>query len=245
MPQSGFTFFHSGPARQALQPLARFVREATQRRHVRGYSVYAGDGQPVLVLPEFGGGPESTELLRDILQQAGFAVHDWGLGVDRGPVNGLSRLLRHLEERVIDVFEEERGAVTLIGCGLSGVYAREVAKRTSPIVRQVITIGSPVRVIDPHGRCDMLRSLFAPEARLDPLQINRLRQRPPVPCTSIYSVTDECVPAEMSEDPESITTENLVIPARRHADLLRHARTFEEVSRRIARGDDDWRLSDD
>jgi hypothetical protein len=235
MPHPGSSLFHYGHAAEALQPLARLVRRATSRRYVAGYSVHAGDGQAVLMLPEFGRGPESTAAFRDVLVQAGFAVHDWGLGVDKGPVNGLDRLLRQIEERVIDVFEEEHGAVTLVGCDLSGVYAREVAKRTSPIVRQVITIGSPVRIDDPRGRCAMLRSLLAPAAGVDAPKMNRLRQRPPVPCTSIYTVTDEIVPAELSEEVESITTENLMVPARRHADLLGHPRTIEAVSERIAR----------
>ena len=241
MAHPGSLLFHYATAAEALQPLARLVKRATSRRHVAGYSVHAGDGQPVMVLPEFGRGPESTAALRDVLSQAGFAVHDWGLGIDHGPVNGLDRLLRQIEERVIDVFEEERGPVTLVGCGLSGIYAREVAKRTSPIVRQVITIGSPVRVADPRGRCAMLRTLLAPDAGVDALKMNRLRQRPPVPCTSIYTVADELVPAELSEEVESITTENLMVPARRHADLLGHARTMEAITERIARDDVGWR----
>src|SRR3954468_1117820 len=103
MPSSGSSLFHSGTGMDALQPRARLVRRATRRRRVCGYSVYAGDGQAVLVLPEFGRGPDSTAVLRDVLHQAGFAVHDWGLGTDRGPEHGLDRLLRHIEERVIDV----------------------------------------------------------------------------------------------------------------------------------------------
>src|SRR5438105_4895331 len=116
----------------ALRPLARLVHRATHRRRIGIHHVYTGDGQAVLVLPEFGRGPESTAQLRGLLLQAGFAVHDWELGVDRGPEHGLDRLVRRLEERVIDVFEAERSVVTLVGCGLSGIYAREVAKRTTP-----------------------------------------------------------------------------------------------------------------
>src|SRR4051794_35797407 len=108
------------PALESFGPLARWVGLSNRRR---------GQGQAVLVLPEFGAGPESTRELRHLLEHVGFATHDWGLGVDKGPRAGLEPLLRRLEERVIDVFEVERGPVTLIGCGLSGIYAREVAKR--------------------------------------------------------------------------------------------------------------------
>lgn len=231
-------------APEALQPLARFVRRATSRRRIGPYNVQAGDGQSVLVLPEFRRGPESTSALRNVLKQAGFAAHDWQLGVDNGPEAGLERLLRRIEERVIDVFEDDRGAVTIIGCGLSGIYAREVAKRTTPIVRHVITVGSPVRVRDPQGKCEMLRALFGPGSQIDAVKFNRLRQRPPVPCLSIYSVTDEVVPPELSEEQESLTTENLVVPARRHADLLGHPKTVEAIAERISRPDENWRLFD-
>jgi hypothetical protein len=229
------------PAFEAFGPLARLVGRSDRQR-IGEYSVYTGQGQAALVLPEFSTGPESTRDLRKLLQVAGFAVHDWGLGVDNGPEAGLDRLLRRLEERVIDVFEAEHGPVTLIGCGLSGIYAREVAKRTTPIVRQVITIGSPVRVRDPYQRCAMLQALFAPNAGVDALKMNRLRQRPPVPCTSIYSVTDEMVPPEFAEEPESLTTENLVVPAKRHADLMLHPKTLEAITQRLARDDEEWRL---
>lgn len=229
------------PAIDALAPLARLVGRMP-RRHVGEYHVYSGDGEAALVMPEFGRGPESTRELRNVLHHAGFAVHDWGLGVDNGPEHGLDKLLRRIEERVIDVCEAEHTAVTLIGCGLSGVYAREVAKRTTPIVRQVITIGSPVRVTDPRGRCEMLAALFTPSAGITPVKLNRLRQRPPVPCTSIFSMTDEQVPPEFTEEPESITTENLAVPARRHADLMHHPKTLEAITFRLARVEEEWRL---
>ncbi|HUR90849.1 MAG TPA: hypothetical protein VMZ74_17325 [Ramlibacter sp.] len=230
-----------GPAIEAFAPLARLVGRVPRRR-VGDYSVYSGDGEAVLVMPEYAHGPESTRELRNVLHHAGFAVHDWGLGVDNGPGHGLDRLLRRIEERVIDVFEAEHGSVTLIGCGLSGIYAREVAKRTTPIVRQVITIGSPVRVTDPRGRCKMLDALFEASAGIDRMKLNRLRQRPPVPCTSIFSMTDEAVPTQFAEEPESITTENVAVPAKRHADLMHHPKTLEAITFRIARSDEEWRL---
>lgn len=231
MPYGGLSFFartYALDARLALR------RGALRSRRNGSHRVYLGDGQPVLVLPQFAGGPETTAELRKVLQEAGFAPHDWLLGVDNGPQDGLSRLLRQIEERVIDVFEAEERAVTLLGCGLSGIYAREVAKRTSPLVQRVITIGTPLRVFDPAGGCFMLRSLFSPRARVDMAAIQRMRQRPPVACTSIYSVCDEAVPCHLAEDVESPMSENVMVPARRHQDLALHPKTIEAVTQRIA-----------
>jgi hypothetical protein len=213
------------PLRRNAQPSRRY---GTRR-------IYLGDGEPVLVLPEFGGGPESTAAFRRLLREAGFAAHDWGLGVDNGPEHGLSRLLRQLEERVIDVFESDRRAVSLLGFGLSGIYAREVSKRTSPLVKHVITVGTPVRVLDPVDSCAMLRTLATPGAGVDTTAINRMRQRPPVPCTSIYTITDELVRWDLSEDVESLTTENVVVPAHRHRDLKLHPVSVEAITLRISR----------
>jgi hypothetical protein len=232
MPHAGLlSLLSAGDVLHALLPLPR--REPRSRR-LGAHRLYLGNGQPVLVLPEFGGGPETTSQLRSALCDAGFAAYDWELGVDAGPRHGLSPLLRAIEERVIDVFEAERQGIVLVGCGLSGIYAREVAKRTSPLVRGVITVGTPIRVVDAAGSCFMLRALFAPRAMVDAAVVNRLRQRPPVPCTSIYTTTDEAVRWDLSEDVESPLSENVVVPARRHADLALHPMTLEAITYRIA-----------
>jgi hypothetical protein len=241
MPQAGaLSFFPFTSGRTWTHFLKRVGIGQTVR--IDSYKLHAGEGQPVVVLPDYTDGPESTLKLRERLESAGFSAHDWGLGPDVGPQQGFDRLVRRLEERIIDIYEAERRPVTLLALGLSGIYAREVAKRISPLVRRVITVGSPVRVDDPQGRCFMLRSLYAPQARIDALKFNRLRQRPPVPCTSIFTVTDEAVPSSLSEDPESITTENLMVPARRHADLIRHPKTLEAITERLARAEEEHSL---
>lgn len=243
MPQAGPRSLFSAGAFDAWLPLRRGAQPS---RRNGTHRIYLGEGQPVLVLPEFGGGLETTSGLRRALREAGFAAHDWGLGVDNGPGHGLSPLLRRIEERVIDVFEADRRAVTLLGLGLSGIYAREVAKRTSPLVRRVITLGTPLRILDPAGRCSMLRALFAPGTGVDTAAINRMRQRPPVPCTSIYTVTDEAVPWDLAEDVESILSENVTVPAHRHHDLALDPMALETITHRLSQPEPeaDWRPFD-
>lgn len=234
MPHGGPMSLFS-PAADALDAWLPLRRHGAQRSRRNGsHRVYLGEGDPVLVLPQFGGGSESSSELRHILRDAGFATHDWGLGVDNGPQHGLSRLLRLIEERVIDVFEADRRGVTLLGLGLSGIYAREVSKRTSPLVKRVITVGTPVRIVDPSDSCAMLRALFTPRAGVDTAAINRMRQRPPVPCTSIYTTTDEAVRWDLCEDGESLTSENVVVPARGHRDLALHPLTIETITHRAS-----------
>jgi pimeloyl-ACP methyl ester carboxylesterase len=200
----------------------------------------AGHGEPVLVFPMFGAGPESTARLRAALDREGFATFDWGYGIDTGPRAGNMRnRLRRLEELVIDLYESERQPLTLIGWGLSGIYARELAKRASPLVRQVITLGTPIS--PGPGECPMLQSLEEAPGRLSPELAAQLKVRPPVPCTSIYSMSDQAVPWQMCVIPESIISENVLVPAHRHRELADHPMAREVIVDRLAQPQDEWR----
>jgi len=224
------------PVRRLVQ---RTLRPYRRTEHGR---IYLGEGQPVMVFPLLGNIQHSGGLRND-LADAGFSVHGWGLEVDSGLDKfGFNRALRLLEEQVIEVFEAERQTVTLLGWGLSGVYAREAAKRTSPLVRQVITVATPFNTAaDPWHRCRLLRELESEGARLDASVWQRLRQRPPVPCTSIYSVNDGVVPWRLCVDVESATSENIEIPAAAHLDLARHPKALEAITQRLAQPEDRWR----
>ena len=208
--------------------------------------LYVGDGQPVMVYPVFGSGAASTARLRAVLDEVGFASYDWGQGIDKGPVGmGLSHWLRQLEERVIDVFEVERRPLTLVGWGLSGIYARELAKRTTPLVRQVITLSTPFNLSAPVQRpCSMLRALLDEQGHLDPAVALRLRQRPPVPCTSVYSMSDRSVPWQMCLETESPMSENILVPGANHTHLGEHPKALEIITHRLAQPEEAWRPFD-
>lgn len=244
MRQAGIPPFSPAPVLDALRlPLRRLIGATQPWRQTPRGKVYLGDGQPVMVFPVFGSGAESTARLRRALGDSGFTPHDWGLGIDQGPGEaGLNPCLRRLEEQVIEVFEAQRRPVTLLGWGLSGIYAREVAKRTIPLVRQVVTLGTPFKVTgDSSRRCAMLHTLTeSSDPRLAALW-SRLRQRPPVPCTSIYSMTDAVVPWEMCVEVESHESENIRIEIATHLDLPLHPQALEAVTHRLAQPEDEWR----
>ncbi len=226
------------------QPWSRLLHGAS-RRTADG-KLYVGQGQPVMVFPVFGGGPGSTARLRNVLDQAGFTSYDWGQGVDKGPgALGLNHCLGLLEEQVIDAFEIERRPVTLVGWGLSGIYAREVAKRTTPLVRQVITLSTPFNLAVPGRQpCSMLRALHDKQGRMDSAVALRLRQRPPVPCTSVYSMSDRAVPWQMCLETESLMSENILVPAVNHTHLGNHPKVLEVITHRLAQPEAAWRPFD-
>jgi hypothetical protein len=228
------------PMRRALRRLTRLSRRTPQGK------IYLGEGQPVMLFPVFGGGPQSTAGARKILDDAGFASYDWGLGIDNGPGgSGLNACLQRLEEQVIEVFEIERRPITLVGWGVSGLYVREVAKRASPLVRQVITLGTPFNTTSAARReCAMLHTLERNQGRFDAAVRRRLRQCPPVPCTSIYSESDSAVPWEMCVEIESATSENIKVPAAAHQELAAHPMVLEVVTHRLAQPEDEWQPYD-
>ncbi len=97
-----------------------------------------GDGHTVIVFPGFMASDRTTSRLRRSLQAAGFDVHGWGLGRNRGiKPDTLDRIANQIEGRGFS------RPVTLIGWSLGGLVAREYAKRFPNQVSRVITLGSP------------------------------------------------------------------------------------------------------
>lgn len=224
------------------QPLRQLLHMPRVRRSAAS-TLCEGDGQPVIVFPLQGTGPESTAQLRGLLQELGFRPYDWGHGVDRGPGQmGLSRWLRKLEECVIDVFEATQAPVTLLGWGLSGIYARELAKRTDPLVRQVITLGAPFNTAaDPQRQCRVVAMLDTGPDRMPLAVRTRLRQCPPVPCTSIYSKDDGVVRREQCMEKEGAHSENIELSGVRHDALHSHPKALEVITHRLAQPEGEWK----
>lgn len=245
MAEAGIMSRAAAPAFEALRsPLRALLKRCTPgSRRTGEATVFGGQGQPVIVFPVLGGGPDSTAPLRRTLDEAGFASYDWGMGVDTGPRDGnLNRWLRELEEKVIDVAEAEGSSVTLLGWSLSGIYARELAKRANPLVRQVITLGTPFNTAaDARRRCPLIRVLERGHGSLAVNLRHRLSQSPPVPSTSIYSKSDGLVPWELCVEKETVQSENIEVDGATHRGLPAHPRVLEAITHRLAQSESEWR----
>lgn len=153
-----------------------------------------GDGHPVLVLPGFTGSDVSTRIMRAFLRRLGYYVHAWRLGRNWGPTD---HILDGLATRFATLGDEHGAKLTLIGHSLGGIYSRELARRAPERVRQVVTLGSPVRfrrdadsVVAPLYRS--LRGIHSERARgARPLDTDHLPDG--VPLTAIFSRTDGVV----------------------------------------------------
>lgn len=181
--------------RLARPPLRLLLREARAYVGRRGRapapaSVPAGDGHPVLVIPAFLKGDSYTGRLRRFLTKAGYAVHAARSGVNIGPTK---RALARLERRLAALHARYGRPVSLVGHSLGGTFARELAKLHPEQVRQVICLGSPIRLPTASNVEVIYRLLGFLHRRPSPDEAERLTQPPPVPAAAIYSRRDGIV----------------------------------------------------
>jgi len=163
----------------------------------RGQGVPRGKGAPVLLIPGLMAGDWSLTMLSGWLRRIGYAPFESGLRVNghesEATVGMLGRKLHQ-------AFAETSQPVTLVGHSRGGMLAAVLAQRQPEIVRQVITLGSPLNdpfAVSPLTRM-AIRSLWLRGGVTGPLtehpRFQRdLAARPRVPTTSMYSRSDAIV----------------------------------------------------
>lgn len=153
-----------------------------------------GDGHPVVVFPGLATDGRATAPLRAHCQALGYAAMDWGCGFNTGPDGDPDEWLDGLARHVETLLAGHAQPASLVGWSLGGLYARELAKRLEPRVRQVITIGTPFNASADHTHVGWLfRLVNGRSPVLDDTWAQRLRTPPPVPTVSIYSRSDGVV----------------------------------------------------
>ncbi|MEM7349316.1 MAG: alpha/beta hydrolase [Acidobacteriota bacterium] len=201
-----------------------------------------GDGHPVLVFPGFLASDISTGPLRKFLNKAGFSALPWRMGRNFGPRNGLEdRLL----ERLRDLRQRYDQRVSLVGWSLGGIYARLLANRSPDDVRSVITLGTPFNT---HHKANRSWRLFEWVSGteiddVEPLTFRQIRDTPPVPTTSIYSLTDGVVAWRSSIDEEGPQAENIQVPGS-HIGLGANPLVLHAILDRLAQAEGAWQKFD-
>lgn len=200
----------------------------------------SGDGHPVLVLPGLGADDRSTGVLRRVLRERGYRVHGWRLGFNLGPTE---QVVEGLPRRVDELRDRYGTRVSVVGWSLGGVYARSVARQRPDSVRQVITLGSPIRLTHPaqtRASAFYLRHSHrhVPHDRLPPPEVT---QPPlPVPATSVYSRWDGIVSWRACLEQPGIRRENVAVVGS-HFGLGRHPAALWVVADRLAQPEGEWR----
>ncbi len=168
-----------------------------------------GNGGPVVVLPGFTGSDRSTRTLRRFLGQLGHRPVAWGLGHNVGPSR---KILDGIDDLVQRLADEHGAPVQLVGWSLGGIFARHVAARRPDLVRRVVTLASPYRLLDHRkSRAAWVYDLYTPfhDAAKDLAPGGPASQPLTVPTTSIYSRTDGIVPWWSCTEAESDLAENV------------------------------------
>ncbi len=159
-----------------------------------------GDGRPVMLLPGYGTDESVMRPLGRYLEYLGYDVYDWGQGRNGGNVE---RYIRDVGDRVGKIYDELGGApLTLIGWSLGGVVARETARLYEDVVREVITLGTPI-IGGPKYTAVADRFAESREIDLDEFE-KEVHVRNSIgiqqPVTSIYSKLDGIVSWRASID---------------------------------------------
>jgi pimeloyl-ACP methyl ester carboxylesterase len=206
-----------------------------------------GRGAPVIVLPGFLADDASTWLLRRFLDSIGYDAHPWGLGRNTGPgtalVDGVLALVRKLAAKrrgSSDGAEAKKGTtanderVNLVGWSRGGIIAREVARARADLVRQVITLGTPVHGGPSASSIGRLASVSLGMSAEALHALQRARERTPikVPITAIYSKSDGIVAWRAAIDHVSPDVQHIEVDSS-HVGLGVNADVYRIVAERL------------
>ena len=194
-------------------------------------SAARGEERPVIVLPGFMASDSSTWVLRRFLEEIGYAVTGWGLGRNTGPGQPL---IERLIERAVTLNKGHGQKINLVGWSRGGTIAREIARARPDLVRQVITLGSPVKggpSATSIGRL-MQASTGMTEAQIH--EMIRQRERTPirVPVTALFSKTDGVVSWPASIDETNPDVEHVEVQSS-HVGLGVNPQVFRIVAQRL------------
>ena len=133
--------------------------------------------------------------------------------------------------------------VSLVGWSLGGVYAREIAKLRPAAVRQVITLGTPFASLGKATHAVGIYKLLNGDGQASPLTPAlqaRLRERPPVPTTSIYSKSDGVVCWRSCIEKTSAKSESIEVQAG-HLGMVSRPEVLRIIVDRLALPEGRWR----
>ncbi len=175
--------------------------------------------------------------LRRYLAFLGYDVYDWGRGRNLGNVE---RYVHNVGELAADIRDGSDGdVVTLIGWSLGGVIARETARQYPDVVREVITLGTPI-VGGPKYTAVAQRFAESADIDLDEFE-KKVHERNLIgirqPITAIYSRSDGVVGWRACIDTYNAHARNIEVSSS-HFGLGANSRVWRLIAHVLA-GDSD------
>lgn len=205
-----------------------------------------GDGHPVMVLPGFLGGDDSTLILRRFLTRLGYVSLPWLHGRNTGNPHLLEGAIR----RFYRAHHASGAKISLVGQSLGGIYAREIAGEFPDAVRCVITLGSPFAAGDDENTASpIVQRLFESMSGHSAQEMRaRMRRRDPgapleMPSTSIYSRSDGVAAWRACLQGDSDLAENVEVRAS-HTGMAMNPDVLQVVADRLAQDPEQWQKFD-
>jgi pimeloyl-ACP methyl ester carboxylesterase len=204
-----------------------------------------GDGHPVLVLPGFLSGDLPTWPLRQFLSSLGYRAWPWGLGLNLGFSTSYHYDIEALiEHRLKEIYlEASDHKISVIGWSLGGVYARELARNYPHLIKEVITLGSPINGNPAETSITRLYSWVTQMQMHDPELRQKIMQStepiPGVPVTAMYSLSDNIVPPQCARETPGPLVENIEVDCT-HTGFGFNALVFYLIAHRLAQPDGAW-----
>ena len=201
-----------------------------------------GDGHPVITIPGYRSDDTAMLAMRRYLARWGYEPHPWGLGTNLGVgyqrVDYEQRVLSNLE-RIVD---KSKQPATLIGWSQGGVIAREVAKVRPDLLRQVITLGSPIA--DAPEATTLFRIFKRTSAEeISSEMMSHMREvaspLATVRCICIYSNSDGIVSPDIAQDVVSQNVENIRVNSS-HLGMAVNPVVLFIIADRLAQPEEDW-----
>lgn len=199
-----------------------------------------GDGRPVVIIPGFLGGDSSTTIIRRVLKEANYDVY--GANLDANP--GLKETaIQALEQHCQSIYKATGCKVTLIGHSAGGMLARIVGRRQAPIVRHVISIGSPFKAnlkVGFGGLLGRAHDAFTNRKEVRQLVDNGEYHAPlPVPTTSIFSKGDAFANWKFCLEVADEKTENIRVIGS-HSGMLFNPLVLDLLLNRLQEPEENW-----
>jgi pimeloyl-ACP methyl ester carboxylesterase len=201
-----------------------------------------GDGQPVLVLPPLGASDASTTPLRTYLRALGYDAAGWKLGPNLGLT---SSIVDGVPERLREVHERTGRRVSIVGWSAGGILGREAARHNPDAVRQVITLGSPFRLLldDRYKTHAALLYRMAERWHIPPtdsmLRAEYCEPLLQVPASAIYSRTDGVASWQSCVEDDGPRSESIEVYGS-HCGLGHNPAALIAIADRLAQPEGTW-----
>ena len=228
----------------ALTELPRALMEASSLPWAAPFLMQArkGDGHPVMLLPGFMASDFSMRALHRYLTKLGYDPYYWDLGRNLGH-KAVGQEGEKMIARLDEIHSKTGRKVSLIGWSLGGSFARMLSRRRPDLVRQIISLGSPITGTPKSTNAWRAYQYVTGKKLDDPqmqAQVSEGHDVPPVPSTAIYSRSDGIVAWQNSREPKSDTTDNIEVRGS-HCGLGANPAVLWAIADRLALAENGWK----